>query len=85
MSGNETARPLVVLHTDAGRLSSTVRQMKWDIEHDTPIPELDTHAISVESGKKPSQMSKEEAKIFYLLLCGELLAKYPELYESIFR
>jgi hypothetical protein len=77
-------RPVFVGFTEASRLFTTVKRMKYDREHAIPSSERDTHAISVETGKSSREMTDEEADVWYLQLCAELLSKYPHLYQSIF-
>jgi hypothetical protein len=73
-----------VPHTNAGRLFSTVRRMKWEEELEIPIPLRAGHAICVQTGKRASDMDEGEWNAFYHGLLGQLERDYPELYERIF-
>jgi hypothetical protein len=74
----------LVLHTDAGRLFSTVRRMKAERKMGIPIFLRTGFAISVETGKAANTMTEDEWERFYYDLSERLNGDYPELYESLF-
>jgi hypothetical protein len=74
----------IIQHTNAGRLSSTVRRMKAEKELDVPIAHRTGHVISVKSGKPANEMDESEWESLYSELCDELKQRYPELYDRLF-
>lgn len=74
----------LVLHTDAGRLFSTVRRMKAERKMGIPIFLRTGFAISTKNGKAANAMTKDEWEEFYNALSERLRGDYPELYESLF-
>jgi hypothetical protein len=73
-----------VLHTDAGRLFSTVRRMKAEKKRGIPIFLRTGFAISTKNGKAANAMTEDEWEEFYDALSERLRGDYPELYESLF-
>lgn len=74
----------LVMHTNAGRTSSTVRRMKAEKERNIPIDRRTGFVRSVETGKAASEMTEDEWESFYERLCAELRREYPDIYASIF-
>ena len=74
----------IIPHTNAGRLSSTVRRMKAEKQQAIPINRRTGFAISTSSDQSASEMDEETWEKFYQGLCEELRQQYPELFESIF-
>jgi hypothetical protein len=74
----------LVLHTDAGRLFSTVRRMKAEKKMGIPIFLRTDFAISTKNGKAANAMTKDEWEEFYNALSERLRGDYPELDESLF-
>ncbi len=74
----------LVPHTNAGRLSSTVRRMKAEKEMGIPIHFRTGFAISVATGKAANQMTEAEWETFYQRLCEQLERDYPHLHKAIF-
>jgi hypothetical protein len=74
----------LVLHTDAGRIFSTVRRMKTERSMGIPINLRAGSAISVETGKAANEMTEDEWEEFYYALSEQLNRDYPHLYKSLF-
>ena len=74
----------LVPHTNAGRLSSTVRRMKAEREFGIPVHLRTEFAISVANEKPANEIDDDAWERFYQGLCGELKAGYPEMYERMF-
>jgi hypothetical protein len=74
----------LVMHTNAGRLYSTVRRMKAEKERGIPIERRTGFAVSVKTGRAASKMTEQEWETFYASLCGELRRDYPESHSLIF-
>src|ERR1035438_8277005 len=74
----------LVLHTDAGRLFSTVRRMKAERKMGIPIFLRTGFAISTKNGKAANAMTEDEWEEFYSALSERLRGDYPALYESLF-
>src|SRR5450756_933763 len=74
----------LVLHTDSGRLFSTVRRMKAEKKTGIPIFLRTGFAISTKNGKAANAMTEDEWEEFYNALSERLRGDYPELYERIF-
>ncbi len=74
----------LVLHTEAGRIFSTVRRMTAEKKMGIPIFLRTGFAISTKTGKAANTMTEHEWEEFYEALCERLKREYPELYERIF-
>ena len=74
----------LVPHTQAGRLSSTVRRMKAEKELGIPVHLRTGAAISVADGKPANELNDYTWERFFQRLCGELKVEYPEMYEGLF-
>jgi hypothetical protein len=74
----------LVPHTNAGRLSSTVRRMKAEKEMDIPINLRSCFAVSAKTGKAANKMTEQEWEDFYHNMCEQLRRDYPEKYASVF-
>lgn len=74
----------IVPHTNAGRLSSTVRRMKAEKELGIPINRRTGVAISAESGEPANEMDESAWEAFFTGLCDELEQRYPDLHKSVF-
>ena len=74
----------LVLHTDAGRLFSTVRRMKAEKKTGIPIFLRTGFAISTKNGMAANAMTEDEWEEFYYALSERLNRDYPHLYESLF-
>ncbi|TWU49331.1 hypothetical protein [Rubripirellula reticaptiva] len=86
---NELIRSLdqkypIVPHTNAGRLSSTVRRMKAEKELGIPINRRIGFAVSADSGESANEMDESGWESFFKGLCDELKQRYPELHASLF-
>jgi len=68
----------LVLHTDAGRLFSTVRRMKAEKKTGIPIFLRTGFAISTKNGKAANAMTEDEWEEFYNALSERLRGDYPE-------
>ncbi len=75
---------LLIPHTNAGRLFSTVRRMKAEKEMDIPINLRSGFAISTRTGQHANEMNEKEWEKFYNDLSEQLKRDYPELYQRIF-
>src|ERR1039458_1232527 len=74
----------LVLHTDAGRLFSTVRRMKAERKMGIPIFLRTGFAISTKNGKAANAMTEDEWEEFYYDLSERLNGDYPGLYKILF-
>jgi hypothetical protein len=77
-----------VPHTNAGRLSSSVRRMKAEKEMNIPIKLRSGAAVSVRpgkaKGKAADKMTEQQWEAFYKRMCEELRKAYPEIHAQIF-
>jgi hypothetical protein len=74
----------LVSHTNAGRLSSSVRRMNAEKEMDIPVNLRSGFVISVQTGKAANEMTESQWEAFYGQLCEQLRRDYPDLYHAIF-
>lgn len=74
----------IVPHTNAGRLSSTVRRMKAEKELGLPVHLRTGFSISVADSKPANELDEDAWERFFQQLCGELKGQYPEMYSTIF-
>ena len=74
----------LVLHTDAGRLFSTVRRMKTEKKMGIPIFLRTSFAISTKNGKAANAMTEDEWEEFYDALSKHLRRNYPGLHARLF-
>jgi hypothetical protein len=71
-------------HTNAGRLTSTVRRMKAEKELGLPVHLRTGFAISVADSKPANELDEDAWERFFQQLCGELKGQYPEMHSKIF-
>lgn len=74
----------LTLHTNAGRVHSTVRRMKAEKERSIPIERRTGFAVLVETGKAANEMAEAEWESLYASLCAELRRDYPDLHMQLF-
>ena len=73
-----------VLHTNAGRLFSTVRRMKAERELGLPVARRSGFAISVKDSKPANELHETAWESFYSRLCKDLQERYPDLHDQLF-
>lgn len=74
----------IVAHTNAGRLSSTIRKMKAEKDLGIPVNRRTGFAISAEFGEPANEMDELAWESFFTGLCDELKQRCPELHSSLF-